>query len=473
MSYPIDERASLPERASRGTETVTLASSALRARGQVLDQVRELLIRDLKVRRRPQELDPDTPLFGSGLGLDSIDAVELLVCLEAQFQLRLAEGDVFQGAARTINTLVDLIVGAPPLRPSPARGVARERLPGYRGVRHGVAVSRPGHATCVRVDGAGAYDVLDAECSGDLYVGDGQMVQTLLLREDATPLADVYVCRDDDAFLVLAEGTCFRELSTRLEARASTLGLEARVSDLTESHVLWQLDGPYCWELAGEWADTELSNLPYLGFVHTPEGWCLRAGKTGEYGYLLLVRRRSAEAAWSRLTSLGARYDLEDASLDALDLCALENGFFSVRHARPARATAIELQQQWRVSFRKEFTGSAALGRRFEAGITERSVAITSTRRIERGSVVLLERSPIGRVYDAEYSPSLGQWVGSATLDVQWAHPGATYRSNTGAGPLDLEVRSRPLLHNRSLAVDPRVDSYFDVEREHRHGGRP
>jgi len=235
--------------------------------------------------------------------------------------------------------------------------------------------------------------------------------------------------------------------------------------------VLWQLDGPYAWELAGEWADSELSNLPYLGFVHTSEGWCLRAGRTGEYGYLLLVGRASADAAWSRLTSLGARYDLEEASVDTLDLCALENGFFSVRHARPVDATAIELQQQWRVSFRKGYTGSAELERRFEAGIAERSVAITSTAPFERGGAVLLDGRPIGRVYDAEYSPGLGRWVGSAMLPAAWAYSGATYQSETPVGTCDVQVCSRPLLHNRSLGVDPRVDSYFDPDRAGREGG--
>lgn len=78
-------------------------------REQVLGRVRELLIRDLKVRRRPQELDPDTPLFGAGLGLDSIDAVELVICFETEFGIRAPADESFAPAAlRTINTLVDL-----------------------------------------------------------------------------------------------------------------------------------------------------------------------------------------------------------------------------------------------------------------------------------------------------------------------------------------------------------------------------
>ena len=44
---------------------------------QVLARVKQILIDTLNVRREPREIDPDTPLFGTGLRLDSLDAVEL------------------------------------------------------------------------------------------------------------------------------------------------------------------------------------------------------------------------------------------------------------------------------------------------------------------------------------------------------------------------------------------------------------
>ncbi len=81
-------------------------------RERALARVRQILIRDLKVRRRPEELDPDTPLFGAGLGLDSIDAVELVVCFEAELGVRLSDPSSAPRALRTINTLVDLALEA-------------------------------------------------------------------------------------------------------------------------------------------------------------------------------------------------------------------------------------------------------------------------------------------------------------------------------------------------------------------------
>ena len=83
--------------------------SRIEQRENMLNRVIELLISDLQLDRSSEELDPDTPLFGTGLGLDSVDAVELVVALESEFGVSLDEsGSMF--ALRTINSLVDAVL---------------------------------------------------------------------------------------------------------------------------------------------------------------------------------------------------------------------------------------------------------------------------------------------------------------------------------------------------------------------------
>ncbi len=84
--------------------------ATIAARQAVLAQVRAILIDDLKVRREPDEIDPDTAIFGSGLGLDSVDAVELLVSLESKLGVRPPDEAHSRVAMRTVNTLVDLVL---------------------------------------------------------------------------------------------------------------------------------------------------------------------------------------------------------------------------------------------------------------------------------------------------------------------------------------------------------------------------
>ena len=79
-------------------------------RERILARIRTLLIGDLRVQRGEDEIDPDTPLFGTGLRLDSIDAVELVVAVESAFGLHLGQEPLGPGPFRTLNTLADFVL---------------------------------------------------------------------------------------------------------------------------------------------------------------------------------------------------------------------------------------------------------------------------------------------------------------------------------------------------------------------------
>lgn len=81
-------------------------------RRAMLDRIRRLLIDKVQVPREPDEIDPDTPLFGGGLALDSIDAVDLLVQLTEEFGIDIPSDEEGRVALRTVNSLVDLALVA-------------------------------------------------------------------------------------------------------------------------------------------------------------------------------------------------------------------------------------------------------------------------------------------------------------------------------------------------------------------------
>lgn len=51
-------------------------------KGQIIEQLNLVDV-------NPDEIGPDDPLFGDGLGLDSIDALELIVMLEKQYGIKI------------------------------------------------------------------------------------------------------------------------------------------------------------------------------------------------------------------------------------------------------------------------------------------------------------------------------------------------------------------------------------------------
>lgn len=72
----------------------------------LVEELKALIIKNLKLEDiTPGDIDPSAPLFGSGLGLDSIDALELVVGLEKTYGIRIPDEDVGKEAFASVNAL--------------------------------------------------------------------------------------------------------------------------------------------------------------------------------------------------------------------------------------------------------------------------------------------------------------------------------------------------------------------------------
>lgn len=67
--------------------------------------ITQLNLEDISVA----DLEDDTPLFGDGLGLDSIDALELIVMLDKSYGIKLADPKEGRKVFETIQTMADFI----------------------------------------------------------------------------------------------------------------------------------------------------------------------------------------------------------------------------------------------------------------------------------------------------------------------------------------------------------------------------
>ncbi len=73
-------------------------------------KLKELLIERLKFEdMTPDDIADDDPLFGGGLGLDSIDALEIVVMLESEFGIRVKNETSARDHFRSIATLADFV----------------------------------------------------------------------------------------------------------------------------------------------------------------------------------------------------------------------------------------------------------------------------------------------------------------------------------------------------------------------------
>ena len=73
----------MPDKAS------LMQQSALSADAALQREIAALFVQSLNLEIAPQDIDPDAPLYGEGLGLDSIDILEIALIVSKQYGIQL------------------------------------------------------------------------------------------------------------------------------------------------------------------------------------------------------------------------------------------------------------------------------------------------------------------------------------------------------------------------------------------------
>ncbi|MDG2123705.1 MAG: acyl carrier protein [Verrucomicrobiales bacterium] len=69
-------------------------------------KIKALLVEELMLQQPAEEIGDTTPLFGpDGIGLDSVDALQLVVALEKTFGLKIADSEAAKGVLATVDTV--------------------------------------------------------------------------------------------------------------------------------------------------------------------------------------------------------------------------------------------------------------------------------------------------------------------------------------------------------------------------------
>lgn len=90
------------------TQSLAEARAYVQRRKELTQRLKETLVDRLDLDRQTDEIPDDCLLFGVGLGLDSVDALEIVVAIESEFDIRIEDDDMQE--IRSVNSIVDLIV---------------------------------------------------------------------------------------------------------------------------------------------------------------------------------------------------------------------------------------------------------------------------------------------------------------------------------------------------------------------------
>ncbi|HXF09876.1 MAG TPA: phosphopantetheine-binding protein [Desulfuromonadaceae bacterium] len=73
-------------------------------------QIKQMLVENLMLQVTAEEIGDDQPLFGPGsLGLDSVDALQLVVALEKNYGVKISDPQMAKKTLQTVNNIAETI----------------------------------------------------------------------------------------------------------------------------------------------------------------------------------------------------------------------------------------------------------------------------------------------------------------------------------------------------------------------------
>ena len=76
---------------------------------ELKSEIKKAIVRSLRLPITPEEIGDSTPLFGEGLGLDSIDVLELVLEIERVFGVAISDEATGARVLRSVDAIADFI----------------------------------------------------------------------------------------------------------------------------------------------------------------------------------------------------------------------------------------------------------------------------------------------------------------------------------------------------------------------------
>lgn len=441
-------------------------------RREVLSQVKDLIVRRLNLEIDSDKIDDDSPLFAMGLGLDSIDSLELVVGVEEEFEVQIGDEDL--EVFLSVNTLVDYIINKEKKVPPADRfsaempaGVA-DWLEPYTSLRASALMYDARWTILELLEQDSGLEFISWLVAGrDLLLEPNRAIHTVLLDEDGQIIDLIYILGLDDRYWLLLNPE--NELSKPwIEARAAEKGVA--FEDVTATQSIVVVEGPYSWKVIKPIVGFEVTGLSYLRSMSFE--WngvrfiALRTSITNEYGFRIFAPPESAHDLKKAIKAERQEIALFDGSDSASVASALATASAEARFPRygltvKPGSDPISNELRWMVDWTKEdFVGKDGVVRLAESvhhGIVgflvPRDSIIEDAERLV-GAKVRIEGEIIGEVSHLSWSPYLGQYLGYADLQREWAYAGSTaYVLSTPAGDIPIETCSTPFFLTESARV--------------------
>jgi aminomethyltransferase len=256
-----------------------------------------------------------------------------------------------------------------------------------------------------------------------------QLQYSAMCNEHGGIIDDLTVCRlAPERFLLVVNAS---NIEKDLAWVTQHLVPGATVRNVSMDKALLALQGPDAERILQQLTPANLGALRYYHAVPTTvahlDALVCRTGYTGEDGFEVLVAASQAPALWQALMAAGHDCSLLPAGLGARDTLRLEARYLLYGTDMDETNNPLEMGLGWITKLAKgEFIGRAALQALKDAGVPRRLVGfVMQERGIPRTHYPVLQgERRIGTVTSGTMSPTLGQAIGTALVQQEYARVG-------------------------------------------------
>lgn len=328
----------------------------------------------------------------------------------------------------------------------------------YRLVRESVALTDFSFLRRYRLPTDQGIDLLDGLVPGNVArIRYGRVMQTFMADDDGRVLADCYVANNDEEMIFLCEAAAPDDLMARVIREADRDGI---AQDLTDSHVLLSVDGFAAWAVVRDLFGADVLGLPYLSVELYPfadeQVYLFRAGKTSEFGYLLMAPLSVGERLFEAVRDAVARQGGGHCGVETHDSLRLEGRFFNVHAEGRLVGDPLALGLQWMMDLEKsDYRGAAAILRRRSEGLSRKVIGVLAAPgedRLRVGARLFHGGGEVAEVVADAWSPALGRRVALALFRIDVAYAGLAFSLGSPQGP-EVRTISMPPIMAKSLSV--------------------
>ncbi len=328
----------------------------------------------------------------------------------------------------------------------------------YHLIRDTVGITDFSFMQKYRISGDTGVDLLDQLFAGNVAkIRFCRVLHTFLANKQGQLVVDAYIANNDEEFIVLCESIIDDAACKDLcRLNGDSGGLE----DLTDSHVVFSIDGYDAWKVVKDLFGADVLGLPYLSVETYPfedsSVFLFRAGKTSEFGYLAMAPKAIGPQLMNALTTAAKQHGGGLCGSNIHHDLRLEGRFFNIYAEGKRVRDPLPLGLQWMIDFDKEsFLGHQVIREKRKQGLKNKIIGVkiaASSGALKVADPVFDQEQQVASVEAACFSYVLNAHVGLALFPFSMAYAGLAFHLGKPGGPR-LDTISMPPIMPKSLSV--------------------